>query len=389
MGQRRQWTAVIFLFVLGDGMVAQLRGSLLPNIQQTFTLSEGLLGLVTPASTVGLVAAVLLVGMWSGRLDVRRTVLLGTGSAAACLLFVSAADTYEALLATFLLQGATLGVVRALDRPLLGHFYPDRRGQVFNLYALVWALGATGGPLFANAILAVGDWRLAYLLVAAVFLTVAIAVLRLSRPETGGTEASLSLSDLWNVLRLPSVQGMATALVVSGAVEGTVFTWLPYYASQFFPQSTANLLLSGFLFMYVPGRLGYAVLADRLRPLNLVLFLAVAAVPVVGVAFFAGAPTGLVVGVLCFGLLVAGFFPTLSAFGVGSAPRYSGPVNAIATAANFAGLSIAPVLVGVVASRYDIGTGMGLLLPALGCLAVVIAVTRLRLAGPDAVTGEA
>ena len=68
MDSRRQWTAVLLLFIMGNGMVAQLRGVLLPNFQQTFDISEHLLGFVAPAGTVGLVVAVLTAGMLSGRL---------------------------------------------------------------------------------------------------------------------------------------------------------------------------------------------------------------------------------------------------------------------------------------------------------------------------------
>lgn len=381
MASRRLWTAALFLFVAGDGAVMQLRGALLPNIGRTFDVSERLLGLVAPAGTVGLVAAVLLVGMLAGRLDLRRAILVGATTVAVVLAFVGIADSYGALLALFLLQGASVGVVRALDRPLLGHLFPDHRGQLFNLYALVWALGATAGPLLANAVLAVADWQVTYLVASLPFVVVAGAVFRLDPPAVSSAEESLSLDALRTVVRRPSVLGMAAALVCSGAIEGTMFTWLPYFASQRFPQSTANLLLSGFLVMYVPGRVAYTLLVDRFRPLDIVLTLAVVGVPVAGVAFLVDSTLGLVVGVLGLGLLVAGFFPTLSAFGVGTVPRYSGPVNAIATAANFTGLSVAPVVVGVVTARYDIATGMRLVLPALAVLAGVAFATRSRLSG--------
>ena len=247
---------------------------------------------------------------------------------------------------------------------------------MFNLYALMWALGATIAPLVANAALAVGQWRLTYLLLSGLFLVTALLVTRLKRPDVAQAEQSLSWGNLLKMLRLSSVRGMTVALVVSGAIEGTIFTWLPYYASQFFPQSTSNILLSGFLVMYIPGRLTYGLLVDRLRSLDLVLLLALVSLPVATVAFVSDSTVGLVSGVLGLGLLVSGFFPTLSAFGVGTAPQYSGPINAIATAANFVGLSIAPVVVGIIATRYTIQTGMQLLLLILGCLILVIAVTR-------------
>lgn len=383
MGLRRQWVAVLFLFVLGDGVTLQLRGALLPNFQSEFAVPEHLLGLVTPAGTIGLIATVLLVGMLSGRLDNKRAILLGSGTTAICLLVVNAVSSYGFLLVIFVLQSGAVGIVRALDRPLLGHLYPSHRGCLFNLYALVWAVGATCGPLVANVVLAVGDWRLAYLLLTVFFAFVTLAMVRLDRPGVGHAEHSLSWSDLREVLGRPSVRGMAGALIVSGAIEGTVFTWLPYYAGRFFPQSTANILLSGFLVMYIPGRFAYSLLADRLHQLDLVLLLALLSLPMTAVAFFGNSTLGLIAGVLALGLLVAGFFPTLSAFGVGAVPQHSGPVNAIATAANYVGLSVAPVIVGVTASQYNITTGMQLLFPALGCLVLVVAITRIHLARLD------
>jgi MFS family permease len=172
---------------------------------------------------------------------------------------------------------------------------------------------------------------------------------------------------------------MAVALLLSGSVEGTMFAWFAYYAGGFVPRPRANLLLSGFLVIYVPGRLLYSSLCDRLPPLDLVLGLAVVGVPVAAVTFTADSGLILTVGGLALGFVVAGFFPTLSAFGVDSAAEVSGPVNAIATGANFVGVTAAPVVVGVVAERVDVGTGMRLLVAALVGIVVVTVLTRRRL----------
>lgn len=72
MDRRTKWTVAIFLFVFGDGLVTQTRGSLLPTFEKSFSVSESLLELVAPAGTVGLVVTVLVVGTFSRNLDVRR-----------------------------------------------------------------------------------------------------------------------------------------------------------------------------------------------------------------------------------------------------------------------------------------------------------------------------
>jgi MFS family permease len=193
-------------------------------------------------------------------------------------------------------------------------------------------------------------------------------------------EQRLSLGDVRSLLARPAVLGMAAALVLSGSIEGTMFAWFAYYAGEFVPRARANVLLSGFLVMYVPGRLLYSYLCDRLPPLTLVLGLSLVGVPVTVLAFTARSGLVLAGGALALGFVVAGFFPTLSAFGVDSASEYSGPVNAIATGANFVGITAAPLVVGVVAEQADIATGMRLLVPAMAGLVVVVALTRWRLA---------
>jgi hypothetical protein len=195
-------------------------------------------------------------------------------------------------------------------------------------------------------------------------------------------ERSVSLADVRRLLGRPAVLGMAAALVLSGSIEGAVFAWFAYYAGTFVPRPRANLLLSGFIVMYIPGRLVYSYLCDRVSTLDLVAGLAVIGIPVAAVTFTTRSGLVLTLASLTLGFVVAGFFPTLSAFGIDSAAEYSGPVNAIATGANYVGISAAPLVVGVVAERLDIVAGMRLLVPAMVGLAVVVALTRWRLARP-------
>ena len=44
---------------------------------------------------------------------------------------------------------------------MLSHLYPDGRSRIYNVYALVWAVGAASGPLVVTAALALGNWRFA------------------------------------------------------------------------------------------------------------------------------------------------------------------------------------------------------------------------------------
>ncbi|WP_142855903.1 MFS transporter [Salinigranum halophilum] len=382
MKTRTRWTVAIFSFVACHGVVSQTRGPLLASFERSFGVSQSLLGAVAPAATVGLLLAVLLLGMNAGRVRVRRALLVGVGLTVCSLASLALVQSYWVLVGSFLLQGLGIGAVRALDRPLLGHLYPDARGRLFNLYALTWAVGATVGPLFVNWVLSVTDWRMTFVFLLLPLLPVVVLLWRATPPREMRNEQNISLAAVRELLSRPAVLGMATALVLSGSIEGTMFAWFAYYAGEFVPRTRANVLLSAFLVTYIPARLLYSHLCDRLAPLTLVLGLAVVGVPVTALAFTARSWVVLAAGALALGFVVAGFFPTLSAFGIDSAAEYSGPVNAIATGANYVGITAAPLVVGVVAERVDIVTGMRLLVPAMVGLVVVVATTRWRLARP-------
>lgn len=379
MKARTKWTATLFLFAACHGIVWQTRGPLLASFEESFGVSQGLLGLVAPAASAGLLLAVLLVGMNAGRVSIRRGLLAGTGIAMASLALLSTVSSYWALVGLFALQGLGFGTVRALDRPLLGHLYTDARGRMFNLYALTWAVGGTIGPLFVNAVLSTLEWRMIFLMLLLPLVPVLVFLLVADPPRQMQRERSVSLGDVRQLLRRPAVLGMSAALVLSGSIEGTVFAWFAYYAGTFVPRPRANLLLSGFIVMYIPGRLVYSYLCDRYSSLNLIIGLAFTGVPVAAVTFTTQSGNVLMLASLVLGFVVAGFFPTLSAFGIDSAAEYSGPVNAIATGANYIGISAAPLVVGVVAEQVDIGTGMRLLVPAMVGIAVITLLTRHRL----------
>ena len=383
--QRLLWTAAIFTFVITDAVGFQLRGALLPSLERDFQVSAGLLGLVSTAGTAGFVVSVFAVGMVAGRIDIRKALLSSALVVGAAALLTGVAPVFVVLLGALFVRGVATGPFRALDRAVLSHLFPDGRSRVFNLYALVWAVGATAGPLVVTAALAAGDWRYAYGVVGAGFLLSAALLVRLDLPESVGDERAITVAQLRQVVRKPAVAGMASALVLNGAVEGTLFTWLPYFAAERFSETRANLVLSTFLGAYIPGRLVYSVVTDRVeRPLTVVLVTASAALPLLVATVFVAEGLWLFPTVFALGFFISATFPTLSAFGVDAVPEYSGPVNAVATSAGYVGIALAPPLVGLLADRVGITAALGTLPVLVAGLLVVVGATRLSQRGSTA-----
>lgn len=367
------WVVAIFLFVFGDALTLQTRGPLLRSFEADFGVSESLLGLVSPAGTVGFILTAVLAGFLAGRLDFKRWILIGIGVMGLTLLLMSGAPVFPLFIVFLIGQGTAAGIVRGLDRPLLSHIYPANRGRMFALHALAWAIGAVIGPIYVNYMLRLGDWRFAYVVLGICFVPLVILVARLRLPATIGAEQTFTISESRAILGRPLILGMAIAITFLGAFEGIIYTWLPYFASEFMPLEQANILLTIFLLAYIPGRLLYSWLVDRYQSLYLSLIVSTLSIPPITIMISGDTGYVLYISVIAAGFFWAGLFPLISTFGVEVAPEYSGPITALSAGGTYLGIGLGPLLVGIIAEQTGIMIAMfGALFMALGVLGTLV-----------------
>jgi fucose permease len=377
---RRAWLFAVCWFVFLDAIAFQLRGPLLPVLAEEFGASESLLGLVAPASTAGFIVVVLALGAVAGRIRMERAMLAGAVTVFLSLVVLGVSPTYVAFLGALFVRGVSTGLFRGVDRPVLTHLFPERLGRVFNVYGLAWAIGASVGPVVVVVARALGDWRLAYWGLAVGFLPLIVFFYRRDLGALRGAERPLRAGDVRELLSRPAIAGVTVGLIFSGGVEGTLFTWLPYYASQSLPASLASLSLSAYLLGYLPGRMLYSRVADRIGYLPLVLLLVGASVPTIAAAFFVASGAAFLATIGVLGFLWSGVFPTLIAFGVDQAPDLSGPINAVSTAASYLGIAVVPAAIGLLADAEGIEPAMRAVLAVAVAVLAVLLVTRWRVA---------
>ncbi len=355
----------------------QVRGALVPTFETFFEVNKSQLGLITPVGTVGYLVAILALGSASGRVDVRRFLLLGVALTGLSLLVLGAAPSFLVLLGLVGIRSLSTGIFRALDRPTLSHLYPESRARIFNLEEMTWAVGATSGPILVTAILSQYSWRATYLVLAALTVPVFVLLWRLDTPTGTTNERSFDRSDLRPLLSEPAVYGMIAALIFVGGIESIYFTWLPSYAQATFSGWITGIVLSIYLAAYVPGRLVFSRLSDRYSFTRLLLATSVLLTALTYIAFM-GANGYLLLGsIFGVGLLVSGMFPTLISMGIESMPSFSGPVNVVANVAAQVGFSTAPVIVGVLADATSIETAILVQIGLAGLLALVMIVLEL------------
>jgi len=370
---RRLWTVAIFLTMACTGAVMQVRGAVLPTLEGYFAVPEWQLGLVAPAGTVGYLLVILAVGSSAGRIDARRFIAGGAFLTAGALLAMGLAPSFPVFLGSLVVQGAAVGVFRALDRPLLSHFYPSQRGRVYNRYDATWAVGAALGPLAVVLALRAGSWRFVYGAVGLAVLALAVVFRSLRSPAVESNEEPLTRSDLAGLIRRPEVLALLAALFFVTGVEGGLFTWLPYYAQAELPGGWAELTLTAMLAAYVPGRFACGALTERLGPLTLLVGVLGLLLPAFAFTFFVADGLAVLGGVVAIGLLISGVFPTMMAYATDAVPEYSGPVNALASAVSSVSVGGVPAVMGVVVGGSDAATAMRLLVvPVIAALVVIV-----------------
>jgi FSR family fosmidomycin resistance protein-like MFS transporter len=157
---------------LADELVDGAKGAALPLIRHDLGLSYGQIGLLASVPLLVGGALELPLGLFAGAGRRRRRVVLGGGIVfILSLLAVAGARSFIVLLVAFTVFYPASGAFVSLTQAELMEAWPDRQAQIMARWDLAGSAGAVAGPLLLTAVLAAGgDWRVAYLMLAALAL---------------------------------------------------------------------------------------------------------------------------------------------------------------------------------------------------------------------------
>ncbi|WP_227777682.1 MFS transporter [Haladaptatus pallidirubidus] len=376
---RRWWTLAIFAFIALEGATLQMQGAIIPVLRADFGTSQWKLGLVAPAGTIGFLIFAAGVGAVAGRYDTRTLLLLGIVGTGIGVFVMGLIPSFGFFLVALILRGAFSGIGRGSDRPLLSHLYPHRRGRLFGYYDMMWAVGATLGPLAVTIALWAGNWRFAYYALGASFLPVVILIWYLPNPSVDGGDDPLTLAELRRISRNPAVLVMAAGILFSTGVEGGLFTWLTTYAEGRLPKSLVTVSLSVLLVAYIPGRFAAGSLSERFGYIPLTFGLGGLCLLSAVYTFMLASGLTVLVGVFCLGLSLSGLYPTLMAYATESTPEHSAPINAIGLVVSSCSIAGVPAAMGFVIDGTNIVWAMRLLFIPLAGLLIVSAIAWVRI----------
>lgn len=365
------WIYTLFLLGSLNGLAMQTRGPLFLSFQQTFSVSEGTLGFLPLAATFSFSISVLIVGLRTSEINSKKFLLIGAGSASVFYFLMGASLSFFLLLLFSLGAGAAAGISRGLCRPMLSHEFPEERGRIFNLFGIAISVGSVLGPIFVNFVLGLGSWRWVYFLLSLFFFSFSILISKTRTPKSMDREKNLTLERLGEILKGSITIRITIILFLIGGILGGMYNWLPYYMSSFFSREIANLSLSGFVVAFIPGRYTWSLVSERINNIELILFNSIATF----MLFFSFALKSgflLLSSVFAIGFLISGIFPTLLAVEMNISPRYSGLLNSLALASAAMGMSLFPMIMGIIAESYSLADAMRLLIVLMGAVVCLL-----------------
>lgn len=364
-----QWRVLSILMLVNfvNYVDRQIVFSLFPVLRRDFSLSYVQLGYLATAFTVVLSLASFPLGMLADR--VSRRAVIGAG-----VLFWSGATFFSGLAGSFhalLIARGLVGVGEAAYTPagaavISASFPREVRARVQGAFDAGMFVGGATGIALGGIIAASFGWRFAFFLVGIPGVVLGLTALRLPKSVASVAKETMPVREL---LRVPAFLALLMSGWFSSFAGYAYVAWGPELVQDYkgFSPQQAGLALG--LTIVLGGTLGIgtgAYLSDLMAKLR-----TWGRAAIVPIGFVLGAPA------IYFSLHASGKFHFLLFFGLGAffLSWYHGPLTATihdlvpphghATAlgfyylfVNLFAMTVAPVVIGRIADRYNLITAL-------------------------------
>jgi MFS family permease len=371
--ERRARGAVTVVFAL-SGLVFGSWASRIPAVRDRLSISDGELGLVLGAMSLGAIVAMPLAGVLSARLGSRTTTRAALALLALVAGLITAAPSLAALVALAFVMGVAYGstdvamnahgvaVEHRYGRPILASFH-----------AAFSAGGLAGGALGALCAAAAVDVRAQ---AAGVALFTAVVGLTWSRRLLSAGADRTARTDPVFVKpprRLWALGALAFACLL---IEGASGDWSAVYLRDDLGASAAAgaLAFTAFSVTMTLGRVYGDRLVERFGTLAIVRGGGLVAAGGFALALLAATPLAGLAGFACLGAGMSSIVPIVFRASANVPGLPAGPGLAAVSSVGYAGFLVGPPVIGGVAELTGLPTALWLL-ALLGVVIVALAPT--------------
>lgn len=349
---------VIYLAFISLGLPDSMLGAAWPLMRSELGLPLEGAGLVSVIITVGTIISSLLTGRLIRKLGTGRLTTLSVLTTALALLGYSFTTSYLWLCLMAVPMGLGAGAVDASLNDFVARNYSSKHMSWLHAF---WGVGATAGPLLmAGMISLTGRWQNGYRSVSFVqFGLVAILIASLSlwkKFDHASVEAhsvKLSNGSIW---KIPGMGPNLAAFFAYCSLELTAGLWFASYLVQIrgVKPETAAAWAASYYFGIMLGRMINGFLTLRFSSKTLIRAGQTSILLGILLLFLPGNTFSLI-GLLLVGMGCAPIYPSMlhetpARFGKENSSRLMG----IQMASAYVGLSVAPPLVGLLASRWSL-----------------------------------
>lgn len=360
----------LFFLYLIQGVYAVMIGSILPAMNAEYALDYQIGGFLISAHSIGTMATGLIAGLLPLAIGLKRSLLVL--NVLPFLGFVIALSTGNplALIFALLLTGIGRGAISNYNNQIIGMLSGGSAAPLNMLHGF-FAIGAVLAPVLVLLCTRTGGWRWA------VWTVIGLGVVSIisspfmnidgipyPKPESG------SLGFLRERQFLSSLAIAFFYLCVEASVMGWMVTY--YTDSGTAAADSAQLLTSLLWVVILIGRFACGALSGQVAPPQMIRALCGGIVLFLAVLLASASLAPMLLGTVGLGLALSGMYGTTIANAGDVFDRYPLAMGVFVTVSSL-GSVVTPPVIGCIAARAGIRTGMAVLLvPALAALALAM-----------------
>ena len=387
LGKRKLGVVLnLFYAYMSLGLVLIMLGAILPDLKADYALSYQVGGALLSVQSVGYVLAGLLAGYLPLLLGIKVSYILIQLSVTLGFIMLLISGNPVWLLIAMLLIGVGKGGITNYNN-LLMNIYSEGNAGPLNILHACFAAGAVIAPLIS---LAVSGWRMA-VIIGCVCCVASLVFLVLA----GFSDADLENADSADAAAAGTEEGRkkkvdygflkeklfwVTVLICFfyQAVEASFMGWMTSFLidTGVMEASLAQFTTSVLWLALMAGRLLCSVAARKFRPLHMILALTLITTVFMILLLLNRSPAGLIIATAGIGLGMSGMFGTSVSNAGDIFSRYPVCMGFFVFLASM-GAIVAPAIIGVVATKAGMHTGMSTLLVFAACMVAAAVVNLL------------
>jgi fucose permease len=351
--------AAMACLAIGLNLVPVFLTTLSADLGGSGGLTNEQLGRIGGTIFLGLVIGILAAGPLADRFGPKRFVILGNLLTILGLALMALASSYALLLAAVLIIGLGSGCLDMVLSPIVCALQPQRKASAMNWLHSFYCTGAVGTILLAALALKLGlGWRTICGAMTVLPLLVTVGFLGLKIPPLVATG-----HDRTRVRHLvkqgPFLLALA-AIFLAGGTELGLAQWLPAYAEKGlgYTTETGAMALLVFSVAMALGRILAGLLGHRLDTVKMMFWCCVASVVLFLATCFAPWSSIALSAAMAAGLAGSCLWPSMLAVAADRFPRGGASMFGLLAALGNAGGIFAPWVVGIVADHSNMSWGL-------------------------------